>query len=274
MLRLERLEDGVFLGVTDGFGTPNSYGGQLIGQALSAASQCVDGRALHSMHAYFLRPGSHAAAVEYRVNRLRDGGNFSARRVEAWQRDALLFSGICSFHTFAENLESQTVSVRDDSSPSDAPVVDIGGLSAALGRTDTPHPLTAFEVRGEPTTLGGGTCSDQHTMWFRWRGAEPVSQAEHASLFGWLSDFFLLPTALRLTGHRLLSPALQIASLDHALWMHRPFALTRWMRFDFSARVLSHSRAHASANVFDESGRLIASLAQEGVLQIRGAGDV
>jgi len=270
-LMLERTADDTFVGHTDGFGTPNSYGGQLVGQAVSAACQCIEGRSLHSLHAYFLRAGRHDAPVEYRVSRLRDGGNFSARRVEAWQSDALLFSGICSFHTYAENIEIQAVSAPVHGTPDDYPVVDTAALKRGFFREDkdAPHPMEAFEIRGEPSGLISGLRSADNTIWFRWLGDAPDADAQHAGLFGWLSDFFLLPTALRLTGHRLGANGLQIASLDHALWLHRPFALTEWMRFDYRARVLSHSRAHADADIFDADGRLLASLAQEGVLQVR-----
>lgn len=270
-LQLDAVGADRFTGHPDGFGIPNTYGGQLIGQAMSAAAQCVEGRALHSMHAYFMRAGKHDIPIHYEVNRLRDGGSFSTRRIEARQADALLFSGICSFHTFAENLDMQAVASPVTTDPETLMALDLDSVRFPFQLSDgaAGHPLSAFEIRGEPSGLIRGVRSAENTMWFRWRGEPPASDALHAGLFGWLSDFFLLPTALRMTGHWLADPDLKIASLDHALWLHRPFALADWMRFDYTARLLSHSRAHASADVFDREGRLIASLAQEGVLQVR-----
>ncbi|MEM9601481.1 MAG: acyl-CoA thioesterase domain-containing protein [Pseudomonadota bacterium] len=270
-LRLDALDTDAFTGQPDDFGAPNTYGGQLIGQAISASAQCVDGRALHSMHAYFMRAGQRDKAIRYAVNRLRDGGNFSARRVQAYQDDALLFSGICSFHTFADHLEIQALTAPDCPPPAALPAIDFDAVAFPFRRRDgsAGHPLSAFEIRGEPSGVITGIRSAENTMWFRWLGEASQDAAAHAALFGWLSDFFLLPTALRLTGHWLADPNLKIASLDHALWLHRPFSMRDWMRFDYRARLLSHGRAHASADIFDTEGVLLASLAQEGVLQLR-----
>ncbi|MEM6985038.1 MAG: acyl-CoA thioesterase domain-containing protein [Pseudomonadota bacterium] len=270
---LEAQDTDEFIGQPDGFGTPNTYGGQLIGQAVSAAAQSVQGRSLHSMHAYFMRAGRRDEPIHYLVNRLRDGGNFSARRVEARQAGALLFSGICSFHTFAENIEIQTVQPPSANDPESMATIDVDSVAFPFRRPAdaASHPMSAFEIRGVPSGLITGLRSADNTMWFRWRGEPPASAALHAGLFGWLSDFFLLPTALRLTGHSLAEPDVKIASLDHALWIHRPFVLSDWMRFDFRARLLSHSRAHASADIFNVDGELLASLAQEGLLQIKRA---
>ncbi len=262
-----------YKGSDDGFSLPNPYGGRLLGQAVSAAAQSLDhDRSLHSMHAYFMRTGKRDQTISYEVNPLRDGGSFSSRGVEAIQADQVLFSCICGFHTFEENVQSQLIDMPDAPKPetlaSNEPWPEMQ-LYERLAKKTPLHPIRAFDLRFVPDQLQARGQGHKRQLWVKCHG--PLANARlHEALFTWFSDFFLLPTVLKPLGITLGDQKMRIASLDHALWIHRPLKIDQWLLFDFSSTSYGHSRAHTEAKVFDQSGALVASLVQEGLVQLAG----
>lgn len=273
-LALQPLDALNFSGPDDGFNLPNPYGGRLLGQAVSAAGQSVGAeRGLHSMHAYFMRTGKRELPIEYRVQALRDGGNFSSRRVEAVQNDATLFTCVCGYHNFAANVDQQLARMpaapSPDSLPSDCPWQEISIYQQhAKGQPD--HPMRAFDLRFvlDDQQQASAARPDQRQLWARYLGDSDDPRL-HETLFAWFSDFFLLPTVLKPIGVELGNRALRIASLDHAIWIHRPLDLRQWLLFDYRCTTYAHSRAHTEARIYNPDGVLLASLVQEGLLQVR-----
>lgn len=273
-IALSRLDPLHYQGTDDGFILPNPYGGRLLGQAISAAGQTVEhARSLHSMHAYFMRTGKRLDAINYQVQALRDGGSFSSRRVEASQHEKQLFSCICGYHTFEPNIEGQLAQMPQVPCPStlqaDQPWSEV--VVYQSGAVDNPgHPIHAFDLRFvlDDQQQSKQARPDKRQLWVKYKG-NPQNQRSHEALFGWFSDFFLLPTVLKPLGVNLGSDKLRIASLDHALWIHQPLNIQQWLLFDYRCTVFGHSRAHTEAKVYNQQGTLIASMVQEGLLQLR-----
>ncbi len=275
-LALSRIAEDCFEGLDDGFVLPNPYGGRLLGQAVSAAGQTLDNeRALHSLHAYFMRTGKSELPIQYHVQHLRDGGNFSSRRVEAMQQDKLLFSCICGFHTFESNADHQLAQMPDVAGPesiaANTPWPEVA-LYEQYAKANPAHPIRAFDLRfvRDHNTVTSNLHAGKRQLWIKYLGTTHAPRDAEA-LLSWFSDFFLLLTALKALGVPLASPELRIASLDHALWIHRPLDIQQWLLLDYSCTTLSHSRAHTEAKIYNTSGSLLASLAQEGLLQLQGS---
>ena len=273
-LALEKTSELEFSGRDDGFVLPNPYGGRLLGQAISAAGQTVShDRSLHSMHAYFMRTGKRDLPIKYSVQTLRDGGSFSSRRVEATQQDKLLFACMCGYHTFEPNAEAQLAQMPAVPAPetlqSNEPWPEVTHYQNNA-RTNPSHPIHSFDLRftQDEATHAKQSDPDKRQLWVRHVG-EQCTAREFESLFGWFSDFFLLPTVLKPLGVKLGSGQLRIASLDHALWVHRAFDLNQWLLFDYRCTVYGYSRAHTEAKIYTQQGSLVASLVQEGLVQVR-----
>lgn len=272
-LKLEQQDDLVFSGPDDGFVLPNPYGGRLLGQAVSAAGQTIDNdRGLHSMHAYFMRTGKRDLPIEYRVQTLRDGGNFSSRRVEAIQNDKVLFSCVCGYHTFEANLDEQLARMPNAPTPesleSNEPWREVAHYEHSA-KANPLHPIRSFDLRFvlDDEEQAMQARPDKRQIWVRYVGDEDSARGQE-SLFAWFSDFFLLPTVLKPLGVDLVHRELRIASLDHALWIHRPLDLRQWLLFDYRCTTYAHSRAHTEAKIYNQQGVLVASLVQEGLVQI------
>lgn len=271
-LKLEQQSELVFIGADDGFQLPNPYGGRLLGQALSAAGQTVDSaRGLHSMHAYFMRTGKRALPIEYRVQALRDGGSFSSRRVEATQQGKLLFACMCGFHSFEPNTEAQLLAMPTapdpETLPSNEPWPEVTRYEQSA-QNNPLHPIRSFDLRFIPDLATTTATQSRRQLWVRQLDEMPCGARQSESLFAWFSDFFLLPTVLKSLGVTLGDPRLRIASLDHALWIHQRFHMQEWLLVDYNCSIHGHSRAHTEAKVFDQQGKLVASLVQEGLLQL------
>lgn len=272
-LKLEQQGELLFRGSDDGFVLPNPYGGRLLGQAVSAAGQTLgNDRSLHSMHAYFMRTGKRDIPIDYHVHKLRDGGNFSSRRVEAIQNDKTLFSCVCGYHTFESNVDNQLSTAPEVDSPDPIephqPWSEVVHYMRNAG-VNPLHPIWSFDVRfvEDKDQQTASTPPDKRQLWVKYKG-EIESGSMQEALFAWFSDFFLLPTVLKHLGVDLVHRDLRIASLDHALWIHRPFDLNQWLVFDYRCSSYAHSRAHTEAKVYDQQGVLVASLTQEGLLQL------
>ncbi|HET6655058.1 MAG TPA: acyl-CoA thioesterase II [Gammaproteobacteria bacterium] len=275
LLALERLEDNLFRGISRDIGTTNVFGGQVLGQALSAAQQTVDApRPAHSMHAYFLRAGDIQAPIVYAVERTRDGRSFSSRRVVAIQHGQPILNCSVSFQIEEPGLEHQapmpTVPAADQLPPPHAmPEAELHRLPVKLQRwlsERNPYEYRRATPRDElnPTPL-----PPQQYVWFRLTEKVGDSPSLHRALLAYASDFHLIGTITLPHGISFLQRNVQVASLDHALWFHRPFRVDEWLLYACDSPTAQGARGLARGSIYSADGRLVASTAQEGLLRIR-----
>ena len=274
LLELEQLEDNLFRGQSRDIGTRFVFGGQVLGQALAAAQHTVDSaREAHSLHAYFLRAGDIDAPIVYNVERARDGGSFSSRRVVAIQHGQPILTGSVSFQRPEVGVEHQTsmpeVPAPEDIEPrSPLPVAELNRLPVKLQRwmgIDGPFEFRQVWPRDERHPAKRPPI--QH-IWFKL--ISPISDAAtlHRVLLAYASDFHLIGTATLPHGISYLTDHVQMASLDHALWFHRPFRVDEWLLYSFDSPTAQGGRGLARGQIFSRDGRLVASSAQEGLIRI------
>lgn len=272
ILDLEPLEQNLYRGRSYDPGWQRIFGGQVIGQSLMAASRTVEGRSVHSLHGYFLRAGDPKIPVIYDVERIRDGGSFTTRRVVAIQHGEPIFSMAASFHVEEPGLEHQ-IAMPSVPPPEALPdesefvklVVEAAPASARAfwGR---PRPI---EIR--PVDLDAFVRREQRSfaqaVWIRARvplGDDPVL---HRCVLAYASDMTLLDTTLVAQGRWVFDGTLQVASLDHAVWFHRSFRMDDWLLYAEDSPSAHGARGFNRGSLFDRSGRLVASTAQEGLVR-------
>ncbi|OHE86261.1 MAG: acyl-CoA thioesterase II [Lysobacterales bacterium RIFOXYA1_FULL_68_6] len=277
LLSLERLEDNLFRGQSRDIGTKYVFGGQVLGQALSAAQATVDGssgeRRAHSLHAYFLRAGNIEAPIVYEVDRTRDGGSFSVRRVTAIQHGRVIFFCAASFQAEEDGAEHQLsmpeVPQPEDIAPAPAvPAEVMGTLPPKVQRWLSRRGPFEFRHVYPRDELNPPKRPPFQQVWFRL--SEPVGDSPelHRALLAYASDFQLLGTATYPHGISYYQPNVQMASLDHALWFHRPFRADDWLLYSIDSPSAGSSRGLARGQIFDRQGRLVASSAQEGLIRV------
>lgn len=274
ILELEQIEDDLFRGAQPPHSTlPRVFGGQVAAQALRAACNSVDpARRVHSLHAYFLRAGDTAVPIIYDVERIRDGGSFSTRRVEARQHGRVIFYLTASFHVPESGFEHQ------DAMPEVPAASDCPDLAELLERISSRavdswrQEWSALEVRyvGD-TRPGGGMAAVEHPaasrLWFRAHGELGNDSVLNACVLTYASDLTLLGSSLIPHGVMIGSPLIQAASLDHAVWFHRPVRADQWLLYDQFSPSAQGGRGFATARLFSVDGILVASVAQEGLIR-------
>lgn len=274
-LDLEPLEDNLFRGPRGNEGWQRVFGGQVLGQALMAAARTVDpSRPVHSLHGYFLLAGDPSRPIVYDVERIRDGGSFTTRRVKAIQHGRPIFSMSSSFHKSEPGFEHQ--SAMPDVPPPEAlpnPKDLIGGLIDAL-----PASMRSYWSRERPIDMRVVDVSryltrDKKTplqhIWIRANGRLPDDPAVHQAVLAYASDFTLLDTALIAHGKLLFDADVQLASLDHALWYHRPFRADEWLLYVQDSPNAYGARGFCRGSIYARDGTLIASVVQEGLMRQR-----
>ena len=276
LLELERLEVNLFRGESRDIGSPQVFGGQVLGQALSAAAATVDGRVVHSLHAYFLRRGDCNAPIVYEVDRSLDGHSFSNRRIVAIQHGAQIFNMTASFQGSEEGFDHQiampSVPTPESLHASGPPPDVMARLPERVRRfLELPRP---FEFRTvQPIDyLTPRRAEPLRQIWFRAVDRLPDDEMLHRRLLAYVSDFFLLDTATLPHGSALLRPSVIMASIDHAVWFHRPLRVDDWLLYAMESPSASGARGFARASVFARDGRLVASAAQEGLVRPRKEG--
>jgi acyl-CoA thioesterase-2 len=275
ILDLEPLEHNLFRGLSPQVGWQRVFGGQVLGQALVAASRTVEpARAAHSLHAYFLRPGDPAVPIIYEVDRIRDGKSFTTRRVVAIQHGAAIFSMSASFHVEEPGFDHQI-------DAPDLPAPDKLMAEAELRRLAmeaAPEPIKAYWRRERPIELRPVSLKRYMTRdkleprqqtWFRATGKLPDDPAVHKCVLAYASDMLLIDTALFPHGRSIFDRDVQGASLDHAMWFHRPFRADEWLLYAMDSPSASGARGFARGSIFSQDGRLVASVAQEGLMRVR-----
>lgn len=274
LLRLERLEDNLFRGESRDIGTRYVFGGQVLGQSLSAAQQTVDAeRLVHSLHAYFLRVGDVEHPIIYDVDRARDGKSFSVRRVTAIQHGQPILVAAISFHRPEPGAEHQ-LSMPEVPQPEDLPLPPplAPDVLAKL-----PPKLQRWVGCGGPFEFRPVYPRDEfhpskrppyQQVWFRLAHAIGDTPTLHRAMLAYASDFHLIGTATLPHGISYFQPNVQMASLDHAIWFHRPFCVDDWLLYACDSPSAQGSRGLARGLIYDRHGRLLASTAQEGLIRV------
>jgi acyl-CoA thioesterase II len=273
LLELEPLEVDLFRGASRDIGSAQVFGGQVLGQALSAAYATVDARAVHSLHAYFLRRGDFNAPIVYQVDRSRDGGSFSSRRVVAIQHGKQIFHMAASFQETEAGVEHQQP-MPDVPPPESLP--DLRELIEAQ-QAPLPPAVRRFAGRNSPFEFRCVQQQDyrqptpgppRQDVWFRTVDRLGEDARRHACLLAYVSDYHLIATAMRPHGYTLASPGVVVASIDHAMWFHRPVRVDEWLLYSIESPAAAGARAFARASLFSRDGVLVGSTAQEGLLRV------
>ena len=277
LLALERIEANLFRGQSQDLGWGTVFGGQVLGQALSAALQTVPAdRRVHSMHGYFLRPGDVSRPIIYDVDRARDGSSFTTRRVVAIQGGQQILNLSASFQIEEAGIAHQDTmpdAPPPESLPSDRDrfVRLIDKLPPSVHERALAE--RAFELRSadplEDDLFHTDTRPPQRLLWMRAVAPLPDDPALHRYLLAYVSDFSFVTTALLPHGLTWISPGMQIASLDHALWFHQPFRCDEWLLHVMESPAAHGARGLVRGRIFTRDGRLVASSAQEGLVRVR-----
>ena len=274
-LQLEQLENNLFRGRSNDIGSPAVFGGQVLGQALMAAARTVPTHAVHSLHAYFLRPGDKEAAIVYEVDRIRDGASFTTRRVTAIQHGKAIFHMTASFQQSEQGVEHQRAmpetpdpdGLRDDQEAMRAVFDQLPQRAReVLGRQ---RPIE-FRTVNPVHPIAPGVQSPCNQAWMRATGALPDDPILHRALLAYACDFSLLSVALRPHGLTYFQPNVQSVSLDHAMWFHRDFRFDDWLLYETDSPSASGARGFCRGSLFSRDGRLVASVSQEGLIRKRG----
>jgi acyl-CoA thioesterase-2 len=273
VMTLERLEKDLFRGESRDIGSAQVFGGQVLGQALVAASATVENRMVHSLHAYFLRRGDFNSPIVYEVDRARDGNHFSTRRIVAIQHGAQIFNMSASFQAEEGGLEHQSAM------PQVPPPDDLPELSSYYRAAFDRLPVFLQRILGQkrpfefrpteaPSLLGAQKLPPLRNTWFRAIGSLPDDEALHRCLLAYVSDFYLLDTALMPHGLSMSASNMVIASIDHAMWFHRSLRVDDWLLYATDSPSASGARGFNRGSIFTREGRLVASVAQEGLLRV------
>lgn len=266
-----RTREDIFTGPSQWMPHGRVFGGQVLAQSLVAATRTVEGRPVHSLHGYFLRPGDIELPITFSVDRLRDGRSFSTRRVQAYQKGEPIFSMIASFQETDPGLEHQDEFPLGIPAPETLP-------SAAELIGDNPHPVAQywakarpfdmrhvgspiyFSVKGEPVA--------HQAVWIKALGDMPADAQLHTAALAYASDYSILESIYRRHGIAWSHPGLKSASLDHAMWFHREPKVDEWMLYVQESPSASGGRGLSLGRIFSRDGRLLATIAQEGMVRV------
>ena len=281
LLTLQPMGGDAFIGRCAENGWQRVFGGQVIAQALVAAQATVDNRAPHSLHAYFMLAGDPLTPIRYDVERLRDGRSFATRRVVARQRGEAIFSLSASFQVAEEGLEhALPMPPAPDPEAMPDPLTVIAGFPEPLRRraADFLERIRPIEVRqiapeNRSPLPDGATREPRQAEWIRIQGPLPDDPALHRAALAYLSDLSLIQTVLATHGANLLGGRFQVASLDHALWFHRPAKANEWLLYVQDSPSAQGARGLTRGSLFNRAGELVASVAQEGLVRRRRSQD-
>jgi acyl-CoA thioesterase-2 len=275
LLTLETIEENLFRGVSQDLGFRQLFGGQVLGQCVSAASQTVvPERHVHSMHGYFLRPGDATLPVVYQVDRVRDGGTFSTRRVTAIQKGQPIFTCSASFQIDEEGFHHQNT------------MPDVPGPEELKSETELarmvqqliPARMRERAISDKPIEIRPATfinpfapkpCEPVKHVWFKAAGDLPDEPHLHKLLLAYASDFNLLTTSMQPHGVSVFQKFMQVASLDHSLWFHSNLRMDDWLLYSMDSPWAGNARGFSRGSIFNRKGELVASVAQEGLTRVR-----
>ncbi len=272
LLDLEQLEDNLFRGESRDIGAPQVFGGQILGQALSAAHRTVEGRAPHSLHAYFLRPGDFHCPVVYQVECSRDGKSYSNRRVVAIQHGRPILNLAASFHAGEQGFDHQDEMPQVGGPEGLTSSIDIHAsiidqVPEKMRRLLSHKPPFEFRPVEPPKFIDPGGRPPRKHVWMRAWDRLSDDPELHRNLLTYVSDYELLGTATLPHELNFTTRVVQMASIDHALWFHRPFRVDEWLLYACDTPSNFGGRGFARGQIYNQSGELIASTTQEGVVR-------
>lgn len=275
LLKLEVIEQGWYRGQSQDLGFRALFGGQVMGQALSAAQETVAAdRFVHSLHSYFLRPGDAKKPVLYEVENIRDGASFSTRRVKAIQNGKAIFYMTASFQLSETGFDHQDVMPQV---PGPEGLASYGDF-IHQHQLAIPEPIRGLFLAEKPIEirpvnpynwLKPEKADSSSPVWIKTSGPMPDDLRIHTYMLAYASDFHFLPTALFPHGVSHWQPNFQIATIDHAMWFHRPFRFDDWLLYDMQSPSASNGRGLVKGQIFNRQGELVASTMQEGVIRQR-----
>ena len=276
ILDLEKLEHNLYRGRSPKVDWQRVFGGQTIAQALVAAQRTVaPDRHVHSLHGYFMRPGDTTVPIVYEVDRIRDGGSFTTRRVVAVQHGKAIFSLEASFQVDEDGLEHQAAM------PSDVPAPDtLMDQQALMGKfgDQVPEGIKRYWERDRPIEMkpvmlkhytSREKLEPRQNVWIRTTGPVPADRAIRTAVLAYLSDMTLLDTSTFAHGRAVFDPDIQAASLDHAMWFHRAHPLDGWLLYTQDSPSTQGARGFTRGALYAQDGTLIASVAQEGLIRLK-----
>jgi acyl-CoA thioesterase-2 len=272
-LTLEPIEVNIFRGQSHSIGSPRVFGGQVLAQALEAATQTVpEDRSVHSLHAYFILAGDITCPIIYHVDRIRDGKSFATRRVVGIQHGKAIFNMSASYQITEEGVDHQDkmpIVPSPDTLKDDHDIYK--EFSAYLPEKvkawlNIPRPIEFRSV--DHPILSMKQKSNSRHIWFRAKGEVPENRHWHNTILAYASDYNLLNTALKPHAMTFLDISLA-ASLDHAMWFHRDFKINEWLLYSLDSPSASNGRGFTRGSIFDSEGRLVASVVQEGLIRLK-----
>lgn len=275
LLKLEVIEQGIYRGQSQDLGFRALFGGQVMGQALSAAQETVsEDRLVHSLHSYFLRAGDASKPVVYEVEDIRNGASFSTRRVQAIQNGKAIFYMTASFQKYEQGFEHQDTMPKvpePDGIPSynDFLFENQAVLPKALREKLLAEKPIEIRPIQQYNWLNPDKTESKYQMWLKTNGSLPDDLRNHSCMLAYASDFHFLPASLLPHGVSHLLPNFQIATVDHAMWFHRPFRFDDWLLYSIDSPSASNGRGLVRGQIFNRQGELVASTMQEGVIRQR-----
>lgn len=275
LLKLEVIEQGIYRGQSQDLGLPALFGGQVMGQALSAAQETIDkSRNVHSLHSYFLRPGDAKKPVVYEVENIRDGKSFSTRRIQAIQNGKAIFYMTASFQTPEEGFDHQDAMPNvpgPDNIPSHSDFIRANQAYIPESVREIYLAEKPIEIRPveQYNWLNPEKSAAKCNMWIKANGILPDDLRIHTYMLAYTSDFHFLPTSLMPHGITHWQKNFQIATIDHAMWFHRPFRFDDWLLYSTESPSASSGRGLVRGQIFNRQGELVASTMQEGVIRQR-----
>lgn len=266
-LQLETIDDRIYRGTSVDVGTGMVFGGQVLGQAISAAQATVNNRSLHSVHAYFLRPGNHDLPIIYTVDITRDGRSYSSRTVTATQTGKTIFTMMCSFHS-GEDSELHYLQATEEQTPDDDTLIEMD----LEEEWDIEHSSRRVVLNPQPFLIRSPIESidanaPNECLWLRTKGDLPDDPKLHRSLLAYASDFRLLASTLRPVGYRYQLDTIMLATICHGIWFHQDFRMDDWLLTICEPLAVANGRGIAKGSIYNRHGILVATTMQEGVVR-------
>lgn len=275
LLHLEPIEQGIYRGQSQDLGFAAVFGGQVMGQALSAAKETVaEERAVHSFHSYFLRPGDASKPIVYDVENIRDGKSFSTRRVKAIQFGKPIFHLTASYQIPEKGADHQSCMPEvpgPEGLPSDLDIYREHSelIPEAIRSKFTSEKPIMMRFVTEYNPFKPKACDPVRYVWIKANGTLPDDQRVHQYLLAYASDFNFLPTSMQPHGKTFADPKIQMATIDHAMWFHRPFRMDDWLLYAIDSPTAQGARGLVRGQIFTRDGSLVASTMQEGLIRER-----
>lgn len=272
-----RTTEDIFTGASQSMPLGRVYGGQVLAQSIVAASRTIpEERIVHSMHGYFLRPGDSAKGITFAVDRIHDGRSFSTRRTQAFQEGVPIFSMIASFQDEDPGLDHQEPMPEGIPAPDELADIEshLSGLHPMSKRLFTDRPVDLRHIPAPIYVTADAEQSPRQAVWMRIRRPIPDDPAVHRAALAYLSDLTIQESILRAHGVSWATPGLKVASLDHAMWWHRFGRVDEWMLYVQESPSARGGRGLASGRIYAADGTLMASVAQEIMVRVPGAGNL